>query len=137
MKLKMVTAWQYVNKNFVFSKNIIFLGLALLLILGFSTVVNFIPLAQPATAQVPPLSTTIPRYAVTAEFGRDRPGSDYYRFATSAYASICQQSCIDDSRCNAYTYVRPGVQDPNAICYLKSVAPASNPNGDCISGVKL
>ena len=137
MKLKMVAAWQYAKKNFIFPRNIIFFGLALLLIFGFSTIVNFTPLAQPAIAQLGPFPTTLPRYVVTAEFGRDRPGSDYYRFATSASASDCQQSCINDSRCNAYTYVRPGVQDPNAICYLKPVAPASNPNGDCVSGVKL
>jgi hypothetical protein len=80
MKLKMLAAWQYAKKNFVFPKNIIFFGLALLLILGFSTIVNFTPLAQPATAQVAELSTIIPRYTVTAEFGRDRAGSDYSRF---------------------------------------------------------
>ncbi|MEH1844732.1 MAG: PAN domain-containing protein [Nostoc sp.] len=137
MKLKMVAAWQYAKKNFVFPRNIIFFGLALLLIFGFSTIVNFTPLAQPATAQVAPLSTTIPRYVVTAEFGRDRPGSDYTSFVTSASASDCQQFCINDNSCSAYTYVRPGVQGPNAICYLKSVAPASNPNDCCVSGVKL
>ncbi len=137
MKLKMVAAWQYAKKIFVFPKNIIFFGLALLLILGFSTTVNFTPLAQPAIAQTSPISTTIPRYVVTAEFGRDRAGSDYSSFVTSASASICQQSCINDIRCNAYTYVRPGVQGANAICYLKSVAPTSRPNSCCVSGAKL
>ncbi|MEH2143509.1 PAN domain-containing protein [Nostoc sp.] len=137
MKLKMVTAWQYAKKIFVFPRSIIFFGLALLLILGFSTAVNFIPLAQPATDQVAPLSTTIPRYVVTAEFGRDRAGSDYTNFPTSASASNCQQFCINDNRCSAYTYVRPGVQGTSAVCYLKSVAPASTPNSCCVSGVKL
>ncbi|WP_375499255.1 PAN domain-containing protein [uncultured Nostoc sp.] len=137
MKFKMVTAWQYAKKNFVFPRNIIFFGLVLLLILGFSTIVNFTPLAQPATAQVGPFSTTIPRYAVTAEFGRDRAGSDYTSFPTSAFASDCQKFCIDDSRCSAYTYVRPGVQGTNAVCYLKSVAPPLTPNSCCVSGVKL
>ncbi|WP_229549905.1 PAN domain-containing protein [Nostoc sp. CHAB 5836] len=138
MKLKMVAAWEYAKKNFVFPKNIIFFGLALLLILGFSTAVNFTSLAQPATAQVAPLSTTIPRYVVTAEFGRDRAGSDYTSFmTTSPSASVCQESCINDSRCSAYTYVRPGVQGANAVCYLKSPAPASTPNSCCVSGVKL
>lgn len=138
MKLKMVAAWQYAKKNFVFPKNIIFFGLVLLLILGFSTAVNLIPLAQPAIAQVSPLSTIIPRYAVTAEFGRDRAGSDYTSFVTStSAASVCQQSCINDNRCNAYTYVRPGVQGASAVCYLKTVAPASTPNSCCVSGAKL
>ena len=137
MKLKLVAAWQYAKKNFVFPRNIIFFGLALLLILGFSTIVNFTPLAQPATAQSSPLPTSIPRYVVTAEFGRNRAGSDYTSFVTSGFASICQQSCINDSNCSAYTYVHPGVQGSNAICYLKSVAPASTPNSCCVSGVKL
>lgn len=137
MKLKMVAAWQYAKKNFVFPRNIIFFGLALLLIFGFSTIVNFTPLAQPAIAQEAPLSTTIPRYAVTAEFGRDRAGSDYTSYFTSPSASICQQYCIDDNRCSAYTYVRPGVQGASAVCYLKSVAPPITPNSCCVSGVKL
>ncbi|MHC5671840.1 PAN domain-containing protein [Nostoc sp.] len=137
MKLKMVAAWQYAKKIFVFPKNIIFFGLALLLILGFSTIVNFTPLAQPATAQTSPLSTTIPRYVVTAEFGRNRGGSDYTSFATDGFASICQQSCINDSNCSAYTYVRPGVQGSNAVCWLKNAAPASTPDSGCVSGVKL
>ncbi|MEH1935853.1 MAG: PAN domain-containing protein [Nostoc sp.] len=137
MKSKMVAAWQYAKRIFVSPRNIIFFGLALLLILGFSMTVNLIPLAQPATAQVPALSTTIPRYVVTAEFGRNRAGSDYTSFVTSAFASVCQQSCINDNTCNAYTYVRPGVQGTNAVCYLKSVAPASTPNDCCVSGAKL
>ncbi|MBN3872697.1 PAN domain-containing protein [Nostoc sp. JL33] len=137
MKFKMVAAWQYAKKNFVLPKNIIFFGLALLLILGFSTAVNLIPLAQPAIAQEAPLSTTIPRYAVTAEFGRDRGGSDYISYFTLPSASICQQYCINDNKCSAYTYVRPGVQGGSAVCYLKSVAPPLTPNDCCVSGVKL
>ena len=134
MKLKMVAAWQYAKKNFVFPRNIIFFGLALLLILGFSTIVNFTPLAQPATAQISPLNT---RFTVTAEFGSDRAGSDYSRFPIQSFASICQQSCVNDSRCRAYTYVRPGVQGASAVCYLKSVVPALTPNNCCVSGFKL
>ncbi|MEH1919118.1 PAN domain-containing protein [Nostoc sp.] len=137
MKFRMVAAWQYAKKNFVFPKNIIFFGLALLLILGFSTIINFTPLAQPATAQTAQISTTIPRFSVSAEFGRDRAGSDYRSFVISPYASICQQSCVNDSRCSAYTYVRPGVQGTRAVCYLKSVAPPPTPNNCCVSGVKL
>lgn len=131
MKFKMVTAWQYAKKNFVFPRNIIFFGLVLLLILGFSTIVNFTPLAQPAIAQTSPLLTTVPRYVVTAEFGRDRAGSDYTSFVTtSPSASVCQEACINDNRCAAYTYDR-------SVCYLKSVAPASTPYPGSVSGVKL
>ncbi|MCL6755064.1 hypothetical protein KBT16_30460 [Nostoc sp. CCCryo 231-06] len=80
----------------------------------------------------------IPRSTVTAEFGRDRAGSDYRSFTTSsAFASVCQQSCVNDNRCSAYTYVRPGVQGARAVCYFKSVTPAPTPNSCCVSGVKL
>ncbi|MEH2297825.1 MAG: PAN/Apple domain-containing protein [Nostoc sp.] len=135
MKLKMVAAWQYAKKNFVFPRNIIFFGLALLLIFGFSTIVNFTPLAQPAVAQAGLFPTTLPHYAITAEFGRDRGGSDYISFANSPSASVCQQFCLNDNRCSAYTYnVAVG---PGATCFLKSVAPVSTPNPDSITGVKL
>ncbi|MCC5625666.1 PAN domain-containing protein [Nostoc sp. CHAB 5715] len=137
MKLKIVAAWQYAKKNFVFPRNIIFFGLALLLILGFSTIVNFTPLAQPATAQNGPFPTTILRSTITAEFGRDRTGGDYTAFPIPSFASACQEFCINDIKCNSYTYVRPGVQRPEAVCYLKSGVPILRANDCCISGRKL
>lgn len=68
----------------------------------------------------------------------DRAGADYRRFPLSERApAACQQACRDDpGTCRAWTYVRPGVQGPQAICYLKKEMPAPTANGCCISGVE-
>lgn len=134
MKGKFLAIWKRL-RSVSPKKLLVFLGAALLLALGFSVIGNFTPLTQPVTAQSGPFPS-VTRYAVTAEFGKDRPGSDYTSFFVSS-ASVCQQSCINDSRCAAYTYVRPGVQNVQAICYLKTPAPASNSNTCCVSGVKI
>ncbi|MEH2064334.1 MAG: PAN domain-containing protein [Nostoc sp.] len=135
MKVKMIAAWHIAKKIFVFPKNILFFGLVLLLILGFSTIVNFTPLAQPAVAQTGLFPTTLSHYAITAEFGRDRSGSDYISFANSPSASACQQACLNDNRCSAYSY--NVIIGPGATCFLKSVAPVSTPSPYTITGVKL
>ncbi len=71
------------------------------------------------------------------ENNTDRPGSDYARFVlTEASPKNCQTACAADTGCAAWTYVRPGVQEANAICYLKRPAPAPVANNCCISGKK-
>ncbi len=71
------------------------------------------------------------------ENNTDRPGSDYARFVlTVADPKNCQTACTADHGCAAWTYVRPGVQEANAICYLKRPAPAPVANNCCISGKK-
>lgn len=73
----------------------------------------------------------------------DRPGSDYRRFelgppAPNTFAdnaSNCQSSCQRDGKCAAWTYVEPGVQGPQGVCYLKSAIPQARPNNCCTSGV--
>jgi len=73
---------------------------------------------------------------VTVEPGMDRPGSDFLNVEIPAKPSRCRQLCEGNSRCKAYTYVKPGVQGPSARCYLKDPAPAARPNDCCTSGVK-
>ncbi len=80
----------------------------------------------PAAAQQP-----------TVEQSTDRLGSDYSGVVMStADPEQCRTMCANDSRCKAYTYVKPGVQGPEARCYLKDPAPAPSANDCCISGVK-
>jgi hypothetical protein len=38
--------------------------------------------------------------------------------------------------CRAWTFVKPGVQGPQARCWLKHQAPEARPHPCCISGVK-
>ena len=60
------------------------------------------------------------------EFNTDRPGSDYKNFIlqTPDYR-ICKQACGIDRNCQAWTYVKPGIQGGAAKCWLKGVIPQS------------
>jgi hypothetical protein len=66
----------------------------------------------------------------------DRPGMDYRNFdLPSANWQDCYEECVADSRCQAWTYVRPGVQGSQARCWLKNGVPAAHSNSCCVSGV--
>lgn len=66
----------------------------------------------------------------------DRPGMDYDSFELSVDdPKQCQNACVMDTNCKAYTYVKPGIQG-KARCYLKNGVPSSRKNNSCISGVK-
>lgn len=70
---------------------------------------------------------------VFAVKGVDLPGHDYANFpAPSAY--VCRTSCGGESRCQAYSWVRPGVQGPEGRCWLKSSLPAIVKNPCCDAG---
>jgi 1-phosphatidylinositol phosphodiesterase len=71
------------------------------------------------------------------EVNVNRMGSDYRSFDIGApQPEICQNACMNEPQCVAFTYVNPGVQGPNARCWLKNSVPPPNPDGCCISGVK-
>lgn len=75
--------------------------------------------------------------AIGGELDTNRPGADYKDFDLSAAnPALCQASCSSDVACQAWTYVRPGVQGPNARCWLKSTAPPATTSDCCISGLK-
>jgi len=70
------------------------------------------------------------------EQNTDRPGSDFRRFVMSSpNPNACQNACTNDSKCRAWTYVRPGVQTSHAVCWLKHAIPNPIPNTCCVSGV--
>lgn len=73
-----------------------------------------------------------------AQLGKDRPGSDIASMAlASANPQLCYNACQGNPNCKAWTYVRPGVQGPQARCYLKNPAPAAIGNPCCVSGLKV
>lgn len=75
--------------------------------------------------------------AVSREPRTDRPGSDYRNFnLAEARPALCAAQCEADYACRAYTYVRPGVQGPQARCWLKGSVPAPRPSDCCVSGTK-
>ncbi len=69
---------------------------------------------------------------------QDRPGSDFFSFPiTKTIPQLCKQACINNVRCRAWTYVRPGVQGPDPVCYLKDPSPTPVSNACCISGEQI
>jgi hypothetical protein len=60
-------------------------------------------------------------------------GGDYLGYDTNA-PDTCETACKKDGRCQAWTYVNPGIQGPSARCYLKSVIPSPTNNSCCTSG---
>lgn len=80
---------------------------------------------------------TAERIDPTMENNTDRPGSDYDRFhINDQRPDRCQSECLlQRDRCKAWTYVRPGIQHQQAVCYLKNAVPLARSNTCCVSGV--
>lgn len=73
---------------------------------------------------------------ITTEEATDRPGSDYKHLIGVATPEDCRQACLSEVPCVAYTWVRPGVQGPQAACWLKDDLPRARPSRCCVSGHK-
>jgi len=65
--------------------------------------------------------------------GFNLPGSDYSDFNASS-VFVCRNSCGGDSRCQAWTWVKPGIQGPNGHCWLKDRVPTLVKDNCCNSG---
>jgi hypothetical protein len=67
----------------------------------------------------------------------DRPGGDL-RVVDLAEPKpeLCRDECARDPKCQSFTYVKPGVQGPQAKCRLKGSIPDPVPNDCCVSGVR-
>jgi PAN domain len=72
------------------------------------------------------------------EYDIDRPGYDYRNFELpSADPALCAAQCAAENQCQAWTYVKPGVQGTLARCWLKHRVPPPVPGATfAISGVK-
>jgi hypothetical protein len=72
------------------------------------------------------------------EDSKDRRGGDYLCFDVRIdHIEDCETDCKADTKCAAWTYVKPGVISPNARCCMKSVIPAASDNTCCVSGTKI
>ncbi|HEV8240945.1 MAG TPA: PAN domain-containing protein [Thermoanaerobaculia bacterium] len=76
------------------------------------------------------LLVSLPAFAVD---GFNLPGSDYVGF-DAASAFVCRNTCGGDSRCQAWTWVKPGIQGPIGNCWLKSRVPTLVRDNCCNSG---
>ena len=71
----------------------------------------------------------------------DRPGNNYRKFSIAkeveAFVAVkqCEDACKKEAQCKAFTYVKPGVQGGDAVCYLKNTVPARVSDTCCTSGV--
>lgn len=73
----------------------------------------------------------------SVEQDTDRPGMNYKNFdLIRNYPGLCQEECLKDPACHAWTYVKPGIQGSGARCWLKNGVPPAVKNSDCVSGVK-
>jgi hypothetical protein len=69
------------------------------------------------------------------EYNVNRPAGDYTHFtADNDNPLSCADACSQDTQCKAFTYVRPNIQGPRAICWLKNIIPNQTNDGCCISG---
>ena len=73
----------------------------------------------------------------TLEFSIDRVGGDYRYFDVPAdpKGEACKAACQGDTKCRAWTYVRPGYITPFPRCYLKDKIKPPRRKPCCISGV--
>ena len=69
---------------------------------------------------------------VTCEPNTNRMGADYRRIDAAPSVPFCQNQCIADAKCAAYTYVKSAYH-----CWLKTGVPNGTSDGDTVSGVKL
>lgn len=77
-----------------------------------------------------------PRQGVI-EYSIDRTGGDYRSIDVAAdpTGATCKTACEGDTRCRAFTYVRPGYLTPAPRCYLKDRITRPRHKPCCISGV--
>jgi PAN domain len=75
----------------------------------------------------------LPAHAVDAVDGVDMPGGDYSDFPAGS-AFVCRNTCGAESRCQGWTWVKPGILGPTGHCWLKHTLPPLVKNDCCISG---
>lgn len=65
-------------------------------------------------------------------------GSDYRNVALNDnFPSTCRDLCQKDAPCKAWIWVKPGVQNLKAMCWLKNSIPAPSQDANKTSGVKI
>jgi serine/threonine protein kinase len=62
------------------------------------------------------------------ELNTDRIGADYNNmYISKPDPDLCKQICAVDEQCQAFTYVRPGLEGDRARCYFKNGVPSPTP----------
>jgi hypothetical protein len=63
------------------------------------------------------------------------PGSDYSNMEVPS-DDACRNACLDDRKCQAWTFVKPGIQGRLARCWLKDKVPRAESSSCCKSGTR-
>jgi hypothetical protein len=73
----------------------------------------------------------------SVEYSIDRNGGDYrnVELPSDPTGLACKSACEAESRCRAWTYLRPGYGSSAAHCYLKDKVKPPRRRPCCISGV--
>ena len=67
--------------------------------------------------------------------GVDMLGSDYRNQQVGGNnPNTCFNMCKRDSKCLAWTHVKPNIQGPKSVCWFKNVIPKPKTNNCCTSG---
>jgi hypothetical protein len=73
----------------------------------------------------------------TFAVNQDRMGSDYQKLPmANANLGMCMDMCVNDQKCRAFTFVSPGIQGKDAMCWLKDSVPGPRTDNCCASGFK-
>jgi hypothetical protein len=87
------------------------------------------------TAGSPPQPVECAPSNPTFEYGLNRYGNDYREAPLGkACPELCEEACAGDSRCAAWTFVKPGGLGPSARCFLKNPAPPTRSDKNTVSG---
>lgn len=102
---------------------------------GIPRLASRAPIAQPSAGDSAAAANT-PRAITPFEVGRNRLGADLYRRPGVGDAAACAAQCRSDGDCQSWVWVKPGVQGPAAVCYLKGAVPPAQDDPCCTTGLK-
>lgn len=104
---------------------------------GSLTLIGQTPTPAPSATTTPaPVNARV--HMGPREEDTDRYGSDIKRAVVEVgHTETCEEMCRNDGRCLSWTYVKPGIQEAQPICYLKSIAPVTKHDVCCVSGTKI
>lgn len=95
---------------------------------------------QTPTPIQPPAQNTCPANTICDNV--NLPGQDIFHYPSelstdkSPNPADCQYACNQDPNCKAWTWVKPGIQQADAVCWEKGSVPAAVSNNDTSSGAK-
>lgn len=94
--------------------------------------IAFVLLALTLTGTAVASLTVVPR---GSKDNTNFPGRDIRSFRSDG-AMNCSEVCDRTRGCMAWTWVRPGLQGPKGVCWLKDGAPTVVRDTCCMSGLK-